>query len=385
MPTVPQPDPKEAAIRKVEQQELRAALRLLMVTGTDFASQFITAGEVRVEYMRRLRAHAADLAAAAARAQTTQQLRAVADEARGMRNVILDQLRSLDRPAGQAAAILLKPEGRTLLDLIAAKMKKLSLSGPFEALPDSQQGNVYREIIQSATRDNRYVSSTVRVLAGSAYALLLGTILVSAYDIGTSRHPWWQAKEYAATLAGGAAGQAAGSALGGVAGEAVVAGVGAGATRAAAFGPLGVFIGGLVGGLIGSLIGGRIYVGVAGVDDAATEQLLRHFTIPFVGYPELDTAGLARALVLMSQASPDLVVKVLLTLTAHYSLDADDVALAYAVESRDRRKLEAQSIAPVIRETLVRMLESGWIDGTEHAAIGYLMGTAAPLPEKVAP
>lgn len=58
---------------------------------------------------------------------------------------------------------------------------------------------------------------------------------------------------------------------------------------------------------------------------------------------------------------------------------------AYVVESRDRRKLAAQSIAPVIRETLVQMLESGWIDGTEHAAIGYLMGTDAPLPEEVAP
>ncbi len=264
-------------------------------------------------------------------------------------------------------------------------MDKFKLSGPFEALAESQQRDVYRDIIRSATQDNRYVSNTVRAVAGSAYALVLGTFLVSLYDIGTSRHPWWQAKEYAATLAGGAAGQVAGSALGGVAGEAVVAGAGVGATRAAAFGPLGVFIGGLVGGLVGSLIGDRLYVGVTGVDDAATEQLLRHFTIPFVGYPELDIAGLARALVLMTQASPDLVVKVLQSLTAHYALDADDVALAYVVESRDRRMLAAESIAPVIRQTLVGMLESIWTDAAELAAIDYLKGTAAPLAERVAP
>lgn len=59
--------------------------------------------------------------------------------------------------------------------------------------------------------------------------------------------------------------------------------------------------------------------------------------------------------------------------------------VAYVVESRDRRMLPAQSIAPVIRQALVGMLESIWTDAAELAAIDYLKGTAAPLAEKVAP
>ena len=97
MPSPASSDSRDEAIRKVNLQEARAAFKLLMVTGTDFANNFIDAAEVRREYLRLLRENASVLARLASNAKTARELKGTAERAMEQRNNILELARKLAR------------------------------------------------------------------------------------------------------------------------------------------------------------------------------------------------------------------------------------------------------------------------------------------------
>jgi hypothetical protein len=162
-----------------------------------------------------------------------------ARQANAARNDTLEVMRSQTSPIGRSIAESLKKEGKTLNELIARYTIKLFGEGAeFEALSAAQKDQVYTEIVLAAGRANPRVTAMATMTSRVGRGLLILSIAISVYKVGTSDDPWDTAEHEAAITGGGILGGAAGGALAGLA-------CGPGA-------PVCVTIGAFVGGAIGA-------------------------------------------------------------------------------------------------------------------------------------
>ena len=88
---------------------------------------------------------------------------------------------------------------------IERAMTKLGLKGrAFQTLSDAEQRQVYLQIIESAGKSDAVTTAKIPRLRNAGRVLWLATLLIAAYNIGTSENPWWQTGREAANVAGGA-------------------------------------------------------------------------------------------------------------------------------------------------------------------------------------
>jgi len=252
----------------------------------------------------------------------------------------------------------MKSQGITFEEAIAKAMAKLQLAGrPFQQLSGSEQGAVFAEVIESAGRAQKGVTEAIPRLRWGARGLWIATVLIAAYNIGTSENPWWQTGREAASIGGGVgAGFAGGMAMG------AVGGVWAG--------PIGIAVGAVVGGFLGAVLADRAYVEAVGTSDARTRNFVARFTSMWTG---VDEDGIARALATEQRSKLDFVNQVFIALNDDYYTDADDVALAYVnLVRRDRMLAQTVKANGALRATLTRLMKQGWTSPQEQEAINYL-------------
>ncbi len=335
---------------------LETALRQMEVTANNFAMRLARSAAIRAEYVERIRAMSQDLREAVAAGQMS--ARKGAELANQMRNQIMEMQRLRDFDLGRSLAQRLKAKGISLEQAIERSMAKLGLGNtPFDQLPEAQQRRVLNEVIDGAGRSRPAVTGKIPKLRWAARGLWLATVLIAAYNIGTSEYPWWQSGRESANIAGGIGGGFAGGAAMGAAG-----GVWAG--------PLGVVVGVIIGGALGALLADHAYVEIAGVGDPGTRAFVDRFTSFMTG---TDEAGMARALAREHRGSPGFITAVFASLNDSYTTDADDVAFELVELARKDADLTRMlRTSPGLRETLIRLLDEGWTTASEQRAIQFL-------------
>ncbi|MDR7035620.1 MULTISPECIES: hypothetical protein [Methylobacterium] len=172
--------------------------------------------QARATYDRLISRLAAEMRADVQQGRLTWE--AAAERARGLRNATMEIIRSRSTPVGRAFAEQLKREGLTLNELIARKTVRLfGERADFNRLDVSQRNQVFAEIVDSAGRSNPRVTGMMRGISRAGRALLVVSVAVAVYNIGTDPDHWAAARREGAILGGGIAGGAAGGALAGLA------------------------------------------------------------------------------------------------------------------------------------------------------------------------
>ncbi len=337
---------------------LEAALRDLEVTASNFAMRYISMAQVRTAYVQQIR----EMSASTRAAVEAGELSATrgAEIARDMRNQILEMQRLRDMDFGRSLARQKKAQGISMETAIERAMAKLGLKGrAFQTLTDSEQRQVYLQVIESAGKSDAVTTAKIPKLRNAGRVLWLATLLIAAYNIGTSENPWWQTGRETANIAGGAGGGFAG-------GAAMGAAVGIWG------GPVGVAVGVVVGGVLGALLADRAYVEAAGTSDPTTRAFVARFTSFWSG---VDEDGMARALATEYRNNAAFVHRVFVSLNDSYTSDADDIALAYVtIARRDSGVAQAIRGNRILRDYLITMMAEGWTSAEEQAAINYLRG-----------
>lgn len=336
--------------------ELEAALHDFEATASSFAARLIRMSEVRATYVRQIREMSQGIRAAVEAGELSPAKGA--EMAREMRNEILRMGRSHDFDLGRALAQSLKKDGISMEKAIANAMKNLKLEGkPFASLSGTDQNRVLMEVIDSAGRSRPKVTAAIPKLRWAGRGLWLATLLVAGYNIGTSENPWWQTGREAANIAGGMGGGFAGGAAMGAA-----AGIWGG--------PVGVAVGVVVGGILGALLADHAYVEAAGTSDPLTRSFVARFTSFWAG---VDEDGMAKALATEYRTNAGFTHRVLVSLDADYSSDADDVALAYVNHARRDAQLKATIAGNrALRDFLIKVMSEGWTSADEQLAINFL-------------
>lgn len=141
-----------------------------------------------------------------------------AERAHGLRNQVMEIIRSRSTPVGRAFAEALKREGKTLNELVARKTLQLFGEGAeFNALTAAQQNRVYAAIIESAGRSNPAVTATMRNISRAGRGLLLLSIGIAVYNVATADDKVEAAKHEGAVAGAGVLGGIGGGALAGLA------------------------------------------------------------------------------------------------------------------------------------------------------------------------
>lgn len=172
--------------------------------------------QARQAYSARIRELSRELHAEAAAGRIS--WRAAAERAHGLRNEVMDIIRTRSTPVGRARAQALKREGKTLNRLIAEKTVALFGEGAdFARLSEAQQGRVYAEIVKSAGKSNERVNLAMRRASRAGRGLLLLSVAVSIYEVANAEDKIDAAKREATVTGAGIAGGIAGGALAGLA------------------------------------------------------------------------------------------------------------------------------------------------------------------------
>ena len=193
-----------------------SAVRALEADVANAAVHMAIDGEVRLAYAMQIRAMADEIRARANSGRIT--WAQAAEEANGVRNAVMDIVRSRSTPVGRAMAEALKREGRTLNELIARKT--LQLHGPnaiFERLSAAEQNAVYAEIVKAAGKSNPRVTSAMRIASRAGRTLIVISIAVSVYNVSQADDKAAAAGREVAVTGAGIAGGIAGGALAGLA------------------------------------------------------------------------------------------------------------------------------------------------------------------------
>lgn len=334
----------------LDERQVEVALRQMEVAALNFAYQFINIASVRSEYIRRTQEMSSSLRAAYRNGEMS--ARAAAEAAHGMRNTIMEQQRARSSSLGRSMAANLKARGVDLAPLMEKGAQSI-FKKPFDQLDNAQQTRVYMEIVDSAGRARPSATRFAARAGAAGRALFVLGLGIAAYNIANANDPAWQTGREAAGIGGGFAGGAAGGAVAGL-----------------WFGPVGVAIGVVVGGVAGALIGDQAYVATVGASDQAAGAFLKRFT----NIVSTDEAGIANALYAEKGMDLDAVHGVFLAMEESYSTDADDVAVLYLnkVFERGGTIQDALRLNRDLRETLIRVLESGWTTREEAALVARL-------------
>ena len=194
----------ESAVQALESQTLSAGAHL-----TWDAS-------VRHDYAIRIRAFADDLRSQALAGRVP--WREAATQAGEVRNVTLELLRRNSTPVGRAAAQRIKPEGKSLNEMVASKTLKLhGAQADFRRLSGVQQDAVYAEIVKSAGKSNWKIDATMRRLGRAGKGLVFLSLALSVYEVAVADDKIAAAGRELAVTGAGIGGSIAGGALAGLA------------------------------------------------------------------------------------------------------------------------------------------------------------------------
>lgn len=170
----------------------------------------------RLHYSQQIKAMADELRNQVINGRLT--WRQAAEEAQQTRNVIMELLRGRSTPVGRAFAERLKPEGRTLNQLVAKKAVQLFGDGAdFAKLLPAQQDAVYAAIVKSAGKSDPAVNALMRRASRAGRGLLILSLGVSVYNVATAEDKLAAAGHEALVTGAGFAGGVAGGALAGLA------------------------------------------------------------------------------------------------------------------------------------------------------------------------
>lgn len=170
----------------------------------------------RMAYAREIRRMADKLRADAIKGKIT--WAHAAEQAQQTRNVVMNLIRARSTPVGRALAQSLKPEGRSLNELIAHHIKKLHGPGKlFSQLSTSQQNKIYAAIVSSAGKSHADVTAIMTKLSFAGRGLIFLSLGISVFNIARSTDKGTAVKKEVATTGAGVSGGIAGGALAGLA------------------------------------------------------------------------------------------------------------------------------------------------------------------------
>ncbi len=199
-----------------DRQAFESAARTLQADVTMAAAMATNDGIVRGRYQASIDAFVAEMRREARAGRIT--WAEAARRANETRNLTMEILRGRSSPIGRAIAERLKPEGRTLNELIARRtIQRFGPNAVFDALSAADRNLVLSDVVSGAARSNATVDSAVARASRAGRALLLLSVAISVYRVATSETPGRTAAREGAVLGGGILGGAAGGALAGLA------------------------------------------------------------------------------------------------------------------------------------------------------------------------
>ena len=226
---------------------LKDALDGLRAEGFVFGTRFINDARVRVQYQYQIKKTSDEILKKVKNGGITAREGAV--EANKIRNKIMEANRIKTSDLGRYLALSKKNKGLTFEEV----RNKLTLreynKNYFNLLTDSEKKVIWKQIVESAGRDNSRVSGDVRFRGRVGKGLILFTFAVAVYNLYyADNKPKEIAKEAAllttaevgAAIGGKIAGRDIGGTLGILGGPADFVTV-----------PIGIWLGGIIGGDIG--------------------------------------------------------------------------------------------------------------------------------------
>ncbi|NML15568.1 hypothetical protein HHL10_11370 [Azohydromonas sp. G-1-1-14] len=173
-------------------------------------------GAARAQYDRLLREFRNDLLDRVNKGQIT--WREAAQQARHMRDDVMQVLRQRSTPVGRALAEALKPQSPTLNALIARKTVELfGREADFTRLSLAQRHQVYAAIVESAGKSNPRITARMRTVSRAGRGLLVLSLALSVYTVATAEDKAAAVVHEGAITGAGIAGGLAGGALAGLA------------------------------------------------------------------------------------------------------------------------------------------------------------------------
>lgn len=212
---------------------LESELSALEIATANFASRFITDSRVRLDYINQTAKFSKELRDNVKKKLITPS--AAAQQAQTMRNQIMAAMRGSTSDFGLALARLLKKEGKTLAQL-EAKYALQVYKMDFAKLSNTQQGVVWRKIVEKAGQPQLTASNTARWFGRAGRGLFVLTVVISIYHVAKAKDKVRATANEISAIGGGIAGASALGAAGLACGPAAIACV-----------PLGIFVGGVIG------------------------------------------------------------------------------------------------------------------------------------------
>lgn len=197
-----------------DRQEFETAFELLKAELNNAGFVATLDGAARARYDTLLREFRDDVLAQVRSGKLT--WRAAAEQARGLRDEVMQLVRARSTPVGRSAAEWLKSRSPTLNELVAKKTLELfGRDANFTRLTLDQQDRVYAAIVESAGKSNPRVTARMRTLSRAGRGLLVLSLGISVYTIAVADDKAGAAlREGAVTGAGIAGGMAAGALAG---------------------------------------------------------------------------------------------------------------------------------------------------------------------------
>ncbi|XP_071721636.1 uncharacterized protein [Rutidosis leptorrhynchoides] len=217
---------------------------------SNLAIQTVRNYTVRIEYLKKIKISSKDLGDKLENLSENDvdAARELAEEAAINRNAALQFARKNQSPASRAFSRHLKESGVTFEELVARYKNRRFPNQPFEELEESQQFEVYQDIIEASGRGRILANRAAMALGVGGIAVLLFTAGMMVWDIFSLEHPIQTAVRDAVTTAA----SIEGAVLGEIVGTAVANMAGANAIFATLAGIATGFVGAFI---VGSFVG----------------------------------------------------------------------------------------------------------------------------------
>lgn len=210
----PTPPPGPIGLSKSWSEDYaRDALNDLAASARNFGAAFIKDANARANYVRKIEQMAREVLAdvRAGRASPEQ----AAEFAHTMRDSIMRETRLQSSSMGRAAAEALKPNSKTVAQLIEEKCQKLFPGKTFANLAKAQRQQVFEEIVEGAGRSRPSVTAMIPRWRLMGRGCLLFTAGIAVYNVWTADNKVQAGLNEVIIFGGGAAGGAlAGAATG---------------------------------------------------------------------------------------------------------------------------------------------------------------------------
>jgi hypothetical protein len=199
-----------------DQQEFESAFNLLKAEIANAAFIATVDGATRARYDQLVREFRDNVYARVRTGKLT--WREAAEQARGMRDDVMQLIRHRSTPVGRSVAEWLKPKSPTLNELVARKtIEMFGRDANFARLTAEQQNRIYASIVESAGKSNPRITARMRTVSRAGRGLLVLSLGISVYTVATADDKAEAVMHEGAVTGAGIAGGAAGGALAGLA------------------------------------------------------------------------------------------------------------------------------------------------------------------------